>query len=120
MQTQATNINEARTAIQQGAARLDREGIHLGFRQRELSTVQHRRHQSRLPPNIAPANLFSTPVAAPVETAGAPMNGPAAPPPETGVNTDPLPARYQPVLQVAPVPNLVYQPPLQQDHQQAQ
>ena len=71
--------------------------------------IQHRRHQTRLPPNIAPAIFFQTPIAAPVEPAGAPINGPVAPPPETGVNADLPPARYQPVLQTAPVQNLVYQ-----------
>ena len=99
--------------------RVDAEGVHLGFRQRELASVQHRRHQTMIPPGLGPVNLFQTLTSTPVGTAGTgpavppPGTEPVMPPPGTGTNPNPppvQPVRYQPVLQqtVNPVQNPVY------------
>lgn len=54
----------AQNTILQEAQRLENEGIHLGFRQGELSTIHQRRHQSRLIAGLGqlqPRALFQTP-----------------------------------------------------------
>lgn len=53
IEAEIAHLSMAQNTILQEAQHLENEGIHLGFRIRELSTVHQRRHQSRLPAGAA-------------------------------------------------------------------
>ena len=102
IEAENARLATAQKNVLQEAQRLENEGVHLEFRQGELSTVQQRRYQSRLPARIEPRMLFQTPQdpIAPGAGTRAPGAGTAMPQSAQGVVppnlTQQSPAHQQP------------------------
>lgn len=108
----------AQREVLQEARCLENEGVHLEFRQRELSTVHHRRHQSRLQVGLGPIEprmLFQSPQAR--ASTRAPGAAAIIPQLTQGVA---LPNVVQPQIQQPPTQQQIQQPPALPQYQTQQ